>query len=193
MVCGMGVLKWVLAATLLACPVAAQESYWQYGDWAVQVTAFDTGEDLRVECSAHTGGDGMPSLRLSISNGDAGPPEHYPQLTLHETAPRGHNTQMQNGQAVVMIVDQSLAYYALVDGYFDEYGILNATAELRWQDAIYALIGMQAGQHMDVRLLQPDRASTRITLASLNGFTASYGKMMDSCGHSLELVEPALD
>lgn len=189
----------VIAAAGLVVPTfwpdaaAAEERYWAYGDWQVHVEGYDTGEDWRVTCTAWTGGDGNPTVRLSISNGDGGPPDTYPRLMVNESAPRGYNTQMKNGQAVTLIVDQSVAYNALVDGYYDEDGILQADAQVRWQDAVYVLLGMKAGSQMDVRILSPVNASDRVYLASLNGFTAAYGKMMDSCGHSLEVTEPALD
>lgn len=188
-----GLLGSALCPGLWTTAASAEDRYWSYGDWNVHVEGVDTGEDWRVTCTAWTGGDGDPSLRLSISNGDAGPPSDYPQVTLQESAPRGYDTQMQNGQAVTLIVDQSIDYYALVDGYFDEDGFLRADATVRWQDAPYVLIGMKSGSQMDVRLLSPVQASTRIYLASLKGFTAAYGKMMDSCGHSILVTEPALD
>ncbi len=180
----------------MAClPYASAQAteYWAYGDWQVYVEAFDTGEDVQVTCTAYTGGDGDPTVKLTTSSGDAGPPEIYPQVVVSEQAFRGYNTQMQNGQAVALIIDQTLEYYALVDGYFNSEGFVQADAHMRWQDAAYILLGMKSGSHLDVRLVSPTQASERVYLASLNGFTAAYGKMMDSCGHSVEVVEPALD
>ena len=192
-VLGAGLLGSVLWSGLWANTAAANEQYWTYGDWNVHVEGVDTGEDWRVTCTAWTGGDGDPRVQLEITNGDAGPPGYYPAVSIYESAPRGHNTKMQNGQAVTLIIDQSIDYYALVNGYFDEDGILQVDATVRWQDAPYVLLGMKSGSQMDVRLLSPVQASMRVYLASLKGFTAAYGKMMDSCGHSIEVTEPALD
>ncbi len=182
----------LLAPALSMGTAQAEEWFWTYGDWTVHVDAFDTGEDWRTTCAAWTGGDGDPTLRLETSNGDAGPPDDYPRVTLHESAPRGYNTQMQNGQAITLIIDQELDYYALVDAYYDEDGIVQAEAQVRWQDAAYILLSMKSGSQMDMRLMSPIKVSERIYLASLSGFTAAYGKMMDSCGHPIDVEEPAL-
>lgn len=189
----LAVLTAVSAVFCVSCAAVQAEEYWSYGDWNVYVDAFDTGQDLRVTCSAQTGGDGDPVVKLTTSNGDGGPPDVYPQVTVYERAPREYTTQIQNGQAVALIVDQSVNYYAVADGYYDEDGISQAEAQVRWQDAPYILLAMKSGSAIDVRLMSPNQSSTRIYLASLSGFTAAYGKMMDSCGHSIEVIEPALD
>ncbi|MCG7622950.1 hypothetical protein [Epibacterium sp. Ofav1-8] len=46
---------------------------------------------------------------------------------------------------------------------------------------------MKAASHLELRALDACRASTQTYVASMNGVTAAYGKMMDSCGHSVEI------
>ncbi len=180
----------LLGTALAACSASlawSQEQYWTYDDWTVHVSAFDTGEDWRVNCTAWTGGDGMPSVFLSASNGDAGPPDHYPQLTVHEIAPRHYPTGLMNGRAVSLSIDGKMEFHAVTNGYINDEGLAEAQVQVRWQDALEVLQWMRSGELMDIRTLSSAAASTRFTQVSLAGFTAAYGKMMDSCGHSLDL------
>jgi hypothetical protein len=50
-----------------------------------------------------------------------------------------------------------------------------------------ALLWMQAASHLELRALDAYRASTQTDVASMTGVTAAYGKMMDRCGHSMEI------
>lgn len=175
-------------AGFLAMPAAA-DGYWEYRDWRVFTETVDTGEDLRTTCTALTGGDGLPSLRLSVSNGDAGPPDAYPEPALFESAPRGHSTLMQDGMAVAFVFDRQAAFYGIADGWFDDEGFAQAEARPRWQDALNMLRWMKAGQSLDIRLMHPYQEGRQVMEASLSGFTAAYGKMMDECGFSIELPE----
>lgn len=175
-----------LLAALTALPAAA-DGYWEYRDWRVFSETAGTGEDLRRTCTAVTGGDGLPSLRLSITNGDAGPPHAYPQPALHESAPRGHGTLVQDGMAVAFVFDRQAAFYGIAEGWHDDQGFARAEARPRGQDALDMLRWMKAGQSLDIRLMHPYQEGREVMAASLNGFTAAYGKMMDECGFSLEL------
>ncbi|MBW3243109.1 hypothetical protein KUV57_10410 [Epibacterium sp. DP7N7-1] len=177
----------LIAASALIAPAAHAQDYWEYGDWRVIITEEDTGEDLRRICHALTGGDGMPTLRLEISNGDAGPPHGFPTPTYFSSAPRGHRTQIGNAQGVAFVFDQQGVFFGVAEGGFDDDGIAWVSATPRWQDVKNALLWMKAASHMEVRALDAYRASTQTYVASMNGFTAAYGKMMDSCGHSIEI------
>ena len=182
-------MKWPLAAALaglMALPAAA-DGYWEYRDWRAFSETVDTGEDLRRTCTAVTGGDGLPALRISITNGDAGPPHAYPEPVLHEGAPRGHSTLVQDGQAVAFVFDRQAAFYGIAEGWFDADGFARAEARPRAQDALDTLRWMKAGHSLDIRLLHPHQEGTQVLAASLHGFTAAYGKMMDECGFTIEL------
>ncbi|WP_122073969.1 hypothetical protein [Pseudophaeobacter sp. EL27] len=179
-----------LALTLLpALPATAQ--YWEFGDWRVFVEVQETSEHTSHTCTALTGGDGSPSLSLSVYDLDAGPPNDYPKPTLHESAIRGHATLVQNGQAVGFVFDQQAAFYGIANGYFDAEGFAHAKVAPRWQDTVNMLLWMKAGQSIDIRTVQPYGPGHPIMQASLSGFTAAYGKMMDECGFSIELPSPS--
>lgn len=179
-----------LALTFLpALPATAQ--YWEFGDWRVFVEIQETTEHTSRTCTALTGGDGEPSLRLSVYDLDAGPPSDYPAPMLHESAIRGHSTLVQNGQAVGFVFDQQAAFYGIANGYFDADGFAHAEAAPRWQDTPNMLRWMKAGQTIDIRTVQPYGPGQAIMQASLRGFTAAYGKMMDECGFPIEITDPS--
>ena len=49
---------------LTALPASAQ--FWEYGAWRVYVETRETSEHTSRTCSAITGGDGYPSLSLTV-------------------------------------------------------------------------------------------------------------------------------
>jgi hypothetical protein len=173
---------------LTALPASAQ--FWEYGAWRVYVETRETSEHTSRTCSAITGGDGYPSLSLTVNELDAGPPADYPAPTLHENAPRGQSTQIQNGQAVAFVIDKQAAFYGIANGYLDSDGFAQAQVGPRWQDTVNMLLWMQAGQSIDIRTVQPYAAGTPVLQVSLAGFTAVYGKMMDECGFSIQIAAP---
>ncbi len=175
-------------ATLAALPATAQS--WEYGAWRVYAATQDTTEHSSRSCTAITGGDGLPSLSLSVMNLDAGPPDDYPEPTLHESAARGYSTQLQNGQAVGFVFDGQAAFYGIADGYLGADGFAQAVVSPRWQDTINMLLWMKAGQNIDIRTVQPYGAGEQVMQVSLSGFTAAYGKMMDECGFDIEITAP---
>ena len=176
-------------ATLPALPASAQ--YWEFGAWRVSVDTQETTEHTSRTCSARTGGDGSPSLSLTVSNLDAGPPIDYPAPTLFENAPRGHGTLMQNGQPIAFIFDKQAAFYGIANGYLDAEGFAQAEVGPRWQDTVNMLLWMKAAQSIDIWTVQPYAAGTQMMQVSLSGFTAAYGKMMDECGFPIQIGAPA--
>lgn len=183
-------LSLALALSILpALPAAAQ--YWEFGAWRVFVEQHESSEHSSRTCTALTGGDGDPALSLSVYSLDGGPPDDYPAPTLRETAIRGHRTQVQNGQAVGFVFDQQAAFYGIANGYLDAEGFARTDVAPRWQDKVNMLLWMKAGQSIDIRTVQPYGPGTPIMQASLEGFTAAYGKMMDECGFSIEIPRPA--
>lgn len=182
-------MKRIFAAFSLSCALAAtgaqaEEQYFDYKDWTVIVSRFDTGEDLRVECTIRTGGDGMPSLQTSVSNGDVLPPDYFPGMTLHETAPRGSKAVMQDGDPITFAFDNGTQLAASASGWLDDDGI--AAAESQFLQQSDNLNALQAMRHSgSVTISGPKGA---VYSASLNGFTAAYGKMAEQCGFPTEGV-----
>lgn len=174
----------ILFAFLMAClPLqAAAQYYWEYKDWRVWVEEIDTGEDLRRTCSARTGGDGDPVISIEMSNGDAGPPDFYPYPSITERAPRHFPTLMQDGQPVRFVIDTGAVFSTTAQSWLTDEGLFEAYAALNLADNLPTLQAMKRGSVMEVRT-----GGRTLYTASLSGFTAAYGKMMDSCGFSLSL------
>lgn len=170
-----------LFVAILALPATAQE-YWEYKDWRVWTQNYDTGEDQRRNCSAWTGGDGDPTLRFDVSNGDAGPPYAYPAPLITETAPRHHSTQMQDGETIYFRMDSGAVFSGTASASFTDGGLRHAEAMIGLGDTLPILRAMKKGNTLEVQA-----AGRTVFHASLAGFTAAYGKMMDLCGFSLSL------
>ncbi|MFW8594602.1 hypothetical protein [Cribrihabitans neustonicus] len=168
-----------LAAAATA-PAAAE--YWSYRDWHTLVEAVATGEDLRRSCTAYTGGDGMPTLRIEVSDGDGGPPDFYPMARVTETAPRHYSTLMEPGQTVEFLFDHGGAAYGSASVWTSREGLISAESQLQPAMHLPMLLMMRSGSQVEIRT-----GGKPLLTASLNGFTAAYGRMMDECGFSLEL------
>jgi len=172
-----------LALALAAAPaLPATAGYWNYNDWHVSTDRFDTGEDIRVTCYAHTGGDGDPVWALEISNGDAGPPDFFPAPRLVEVAPRHHQTMMYDNQAIEFVFESGPTVPAQAMAYVNEDGLFQAESSPPHNSVLMMLMAMRRGTTVEAL---GDREV--IATASLKGFTAAYGKMMDECGFTLTM------
>lgn len=172
-----------LTALLAGSAAQADTQYWDYKDWRVMVETVDTGEDLRITCTALTGGDGDPTLSVILSNGDAGPPDFYPQPTLSEHAIRGYNSMMQDGARVLFEADTGWLTEGFVNGGINEDGFAEAFAQANQGDSLEMLQTMRKAGKLFVTL-----DGEVVYAASLSGFTASYGKIAEQCGFSTEGV-----
>lgn len=171
----------LLALTSLPLQAGAAD-YWEYKDWRVWSEQIDTGEDLRRTCAASTGGDGDPVLRLEVSDGDVGPPDFYPYPVISETAPRHYTTQMQDGQVIQFRVDTGTIFSGAAFVTLTNEGLAYAEAAINLPNNRPVLKAMKKGSSMVI-----EAGGRTIFHASLAGFTAAYGKMMDVCGFSLSL------
>ncbi len=153
--------------------------YYDYRDWTTIVETLETTEDTRITCTAKTGGDGSPTLYVTLSNGDGGPPYYYPPLSLREGAARGYRTQMQDGDPVNFVFDDGAAFPGAVSGGFDEEGFAYAIAEIAPAFSLPALQGMRRAKSLLVV-----SGGKVVSQLSLNGFTAAYGKMAEACSFS---------
>ncbi|MBY6044724.1 invasion associated locus B family protein [Phaeobacter italicus] len=183
----------VAGSLTLGAGSAWASEYWEYQDWSVAVEERITEEHDWRDCSAWTGGDGEPIIRLEVTRDDIGPPETYPQLHYREIAPRQYPTHVVHGQAVGFIIDRQAVFYAIADGDINDEGLAEVTALARWNDALNLIRWMQAGTTLDVHIVRPYDGGETALRASLAGFTAAYGKMMDECGFPLELRELEID
>jgi len=161
---------------LMAGPTWADE-FWEYGSWYVIVQEIDTGEDLRRSCSAVTGGDGEPSVAISISNGDVGPPDFFPTVIVREHAPRGYQTVLQDGQAAYIRFDNEDVMDGVVAGYFDKEGFAHAEIAFDHPLSQWVLQAMHMNGQFDVVV-----DGKVFMYAYMDGFTAAYLKMAEECG-----------
>lgn len=190
-------IKWVGAALCCVTFVAAfgamaedrEVSYDNYGDWRAIVTQVQGGEETWRVCRAITGGDGNPTLEVYARQYDAGPPDLYPQVTLHEHAPRGYNTLLKDGDGVTFLFDDGDSYPAVATAGFDEEGFRAAQASPDQQAMLYVLQGMRRAGQLDVTA--PGGVAYS---ASLRGFTAAYGKIAEACQFStMGVITPLAD
>lgn len=161
---------------LMAGPASA-DGFWEYDSWRVIMQEVDTGEDLRRTCTAFTGGDGAPSVSISLSNGDVGPPYFFPTVLIHERAPRGYQTVLQDGQAVYIRFDDEDSMDGVVMGYVDEQGFANAQIAFDHPLSQWVLRAMRVNGQFDVVV-----GGAVFMYAYMDGFTAAYLKMAEQCG-----------
>lgn len=173
-----------IAALLLAASGApAAGGYREYRDWRVSVEAVDTGEDLRITCTISTGGDGDPTLSATISNGDALPPFAYPSVFFEESAPRGYDTVMREGDQIFFAFDSGVEFAAVARGFIDDEGFARAEIPVYHPESLFLLRAMGRADRVGIM-----RGSELVYSASLSGFTAAYGEMAAQCGFGAEGV-----
>ncbi|WP_264210366.1 hypothetical protein [Leisingera thetidis] len=178
-------MRWIIALAaggLAAAP--AQADYWNYKDWHVTTERHESAEDSHLTCRARTGGDGDPLLAVEVFSGDAGPPAFYPMAKVEEYAPRHYQTVLQQGGTVDFIFDfdRTVSIAAGVSARINDEGLAEAETALRFQDHLPMLQMMKQGRWVEIW-----SGNDMLYEASLSGFAAAYGKMMDECGFSLEL------
>lgn len=169
-------------AALAASPALAD--YWNYKDWHAATEPHETEQDNYLTCRAWTGGDGDPILALEVFSGDGGPPGFYPMAKVQEYAPRHYPTLMQRGGTVDFIFDfdRSFSVSAGINSWINEEGLAEAESALQFQDHLPMLQAMKQGSWVEIWA-----GNDMFYEASLSGFTAAYGRMMDECGFNLAL------
>lgn len=161
-----------------AAAVQPVGGYWQYGSWQVASEIVDSVEEGRyVNCTAWTGGDGLPRAEVVISSLDVGPPAAFPSIQIVESAPRGHQTYMKDDMAAYLRFDDNDVYDGEVVTFYDDDGILNAEIGIHSPISQWVLQAMRRNGQMDIVINNQVFFS-----AFLDGFTASYLKTMEECG-----------
>lgn len=175
----------VLGFSLFTTPSAvfAEEFYWSHADWQLSVRQVESQEDDHSNCRAWTGGDGEPIVEFQHYTGDAGPPYGYPLLTVNEYAPRGYDTLIQDGDQVLMVFDDGTMFMAEGATLINDDGIKEAFASPQYDKAQSILQAMQRGNRLSISV-----GGQVLYLASMNGFSAVYGKMAEVCNFSTEGV-----
>ncbi|WP_138466333.1 hypothetical protein [Poseidonocella sp. HB161398] len=163
-----------LLAGLLCLGTGARA--WTYGDWRAAV---DIGAEGQVaDCSAGTGGDGLPRLFVSMRPGDG-----TPRIWLEESAPRHYPTALKDGQAAEFSVDGTVLAGTPATAGLDDEGIMQARAEVPADVAEAVLPAMAAGSAIKV-----STGGRLVAELPLRGFTAAYLKMAELCGRDGALI-----
>lgn len=171
-------LALALCAAAFGARAADYRDYAEFRDWRVSIHGFYTEDgEFRVKCRAFTGGDGAPVLALEVSNGDALPPYHWPEVRLEETAPRGYATHLVAGPPVSFIFDDGVGYPGQAWTGRNEEGFAAASAAPDQAFSLNILQGMRRG-----RALYIQQNGRLAMMASLSGFTAAYGRIAEACG-----------
>jgi hypothetical protein len=170
-------------AAAFAVPVLAsaqqapdEEAFFAFADWRVWAFYESSEQDDWVRCEAVTGGDGDPTIVVYTTTRDVRPPDMFPWVWLEESAPRGYDTLMQDGDVVAFAFADGPVFEALVSAAYDADGIRVARAEIDELDNQAALRALRDGDRL--RII---RDGAVVYDASLAGFTASYGKMAEHC------------
>ena len=162
--------SFIIAVALAASAHAAPQKETSR-DWTASLAEVNTGEDLRKTCSAWTTAKDMAgkdwTLELAISNGDALPPDAYPQLGIAaaDGLPKG-----ENQSASFDFGDRKIEAKASGDG-------KTAMVDNAKEKSLALLKAFAAGDKLAVTLAGKPAASF-----SLAGFTASYRKLGQWCG-----------
>jgi hypothetical protein len=159
----------IVALTSSALAVPQKE---KFRNWTASLDEVNTGEDLRKTCSAwSTAKDAAGrewTLKLAIANGDALPPDAYPQISIAAAA--GAITGNGSQSAVFGFGDTHVD--AQVSGSGNEVMVSNDKAT-----SLRLLKAFAQGSSLDLAL-----AAEAPVAFSLVGFTASYRKLGAWCG-----------
>lgn len=169
----------VAAAALVLASGSAAADWSAFGDWNTFGDTRDTGEDVRMTCTAWTGGDGNPSLEFVVTDGDAGPPASYPLITYVETGYRGIEPRIRESQALTLTIDGGPVFK--MRGYIDmmDPGIYTGKAAPDRRQAEAAWNAVRQGSIATVSDAQSGETWERFSLA---GSYAASLRMLDTCG-----------
>ena len=172
-------LRFIIACLLLFTNPASAQGFGEFGSWRVIVDEFDTGQDVRRDCKMLTGGDGEPSVHVSMYSGDVGPPDYYPTVRVTEPTYRGYPTLLQDDQKLYAWFDSEETFNAKASKYINKTG--SPVTEIVFADhqSLAMLQTMRLNDQMDIVV----NGQVFMT-AFLDGFTASYLKMAGECGFS---------
>ncbi|OCX65352.1 hypothetical protein BFP70_09805 [Thioclava sp. SK-1] len=167
----------IILALAMATPAGAEET-WSYRDWRVSVIPQTSGDDDWLECTARTGGDGMPTVSVSLTSQDAGPPTVNPPVTYLETAPRHYLPLYRDHDQAVAVFDDGDSTTTVAQSGLNDEGLV-------WARAVFngpATDNMLHAMHRNGLLEFTAPGKDGHYSFSLNGFTAAYLKAMDRCG-----------
>ncbi|TPK74673.1 hypothetical protein FJ930_06575 [Mesorhizobium sp. B2-4-15] len=184
----LGVVGWLAvcgAALAQTQPAPDLPATSTFGRWTTLVDALDTGQDARKTCAASTaffdasGNSG--TLTLSISTGDALPPDAYPAVMLtidNRNLPTGDKIAATFGDPGVK-VSATVSSNDAVNGH------PSWTIDNQAKTSLALLRAMRQATSLDVAFGKEAVASI-----PMDGFTKAYRNLGTSCGFPTKDVAP---
>ncbi|PBC09369.1 hypothetical protein CK230_17495 [Mesorhizobium sp. WSM3859] len=156
-----------------------------FGRWTTIIDTLDTGQDAHKTCAASTAfvdGDGNAgSLTLSISTGDALPPDAYPAIMFiidNKTLPTGDKIAATFGDPGVKVA-------ATVSSNSAAGGRPSWMVDNQAKTSLALLRAMRKVTSLDVTF-----GKQKVTSIPMDGFTKAYRNLGTSCGFSTKDVAP---
>ncbi|RWK06282.1 MAG: hypothetical protein EOR43_12495 [Mesorhizobium sp.] len=156
-----------------------------FGGWTTLIDTLDTGQDAHKTCAASTafvdGSGSAGTLTLSISTGDALPPDAYPAIMItldSNSLPTGKNIAATFGDPGVKVSAKVYSNDAVN-------GRPSWTVDNQAKTSLALLRAMRKVTSLDV-------AFGKQTVASIpmDGFTKAYRNLGTSCGFPTKDVAP---
>ena len=156
-----------------------------FGRWTTIIDTLDTGQDAHKTCAASTafldGAGNAGSLTLSISSGDALPPDAYPAIMFivdNKTLPTGNKIAATFGDPGVKVA-------ATVTSNAAAGGRPSWMVDNQAKTSLALLRAMRKVTSLDVVFGKQAVASI-----PMDGFTKAYRNLGTSCGFSTKDVAP---
>ncbi|TIN98105.1 MAG: hypothetical protein E5Y06_03350 [Mesorhizobium sp.] len=184
----LGALGWLAAcgsALAQAQPAPDMPATSTFGLWTTMVDTLDTGQDARKTCAASTAffdaGGNSGTLTLSISNGDALPPDAYPAVMITID-----NRSLQTGKKIAAIFgDPGVKVSTTVYSNDAVNGRPTWTVDNQPKTSLALLRAMRQATSLDVTF-----GKQAIASIPMDGFTKAYRSLGVSCGFPTKDVAP---
>ncbi|WP_292583593.1 hypothetical protein [Mesorhizobium sp.] len=182
-----------LTAFALSCAIAQEQTQSApdmpatktFGRWTTIIDTLDTGQDAHKTCAASTafvdGNGNAGSLTLSISTGDALPPDAYPAIMFiidNKTLPTGDKIAATFGDPGVKVA-------ATVTSNAAAGGRPSWTVDNQAKTSLALLRAMRKVTSLDVTF-----GKQQVTSIPMDGFAKAYRNLGTSCGFSTKDVAP---
>nr|WP_244507960.1 hypothetical protein [Mesorhizobium sp. ORS 3428] len=156
-----------------------------FGRWTTIIDTLDTGQDAHKTCAASTafvdGSGNAGTLTLSISTGDALPPDAYPAVMItvdNKDLPTGKNIAATFG-------DPGVKVSATVYSSNGVNGRPSWTVDNQAKTSLAVLRAMRKVTSLDITFGKQTVASI-----PMDGFTKAYRNLGTSCGFATKDVAP---
>lgn len=156
-----------------------------FGRWTTMVDTLDTGQDAHKTCAASTAffdaGGNSGTLTLSISTGDALPPNGYPAVMLtvdNKTLPTGKKIAATFGDPGVKVPANVYSNDGVI-------GRPSWTVDNQARTSLALLRAMRQATSLDVTF-----GKLAVASIPMDGFTKAYRNLGTSCGFPTKDVAP---